>query len=182
HWVGQHTDLNWVKLAKFDLQVEEKFDTLPTDESTTINAFFQDDSRPLDRLEIGQAVLIHAWQRQDLLETVKNLTPDLMTRMLPGQRWNINGILNHIGRTETRYLAYLDLPLPTAELLVHNPFKILELSYELVQKYLPELTGSTAILEHDGEFWSARKLVRCLLWHQRDHCKQIQQIVEMANM
>ncbi|HSN94930.1 MAG TPA: hypothetical protein VLR89_07705, partial [Anaerolineaceae bacterium] len=105
HWVGQHTDLNWVKLAKFDLQVEEKFDTLLTDESTTLTAFFQDDRRPLDTLEIEQALLIHAWQRQDLLETVKNLTPDLMTRMLPGQRWNINGILNHIGRAETRCLA-----------------------------------------------------------------------------
>ena len=180
-WIGQHDNTNQVSIAEFKIQVEESFDSFVTDENVTVNAFFEDDRRPLRTVEIEQALKIHTWQRQDLLAGVRNLDPEMMTRMLPGQRWNINGILNHIGRTEIRYLGYLDLPLPTAELLVHNPFKILEFSYTLVQKTLPRLAGNTAVLDQDGELWSARKLVRRLLWHQHDHIEHIQQIVEIAN-
>jgi|GEM_PF-382599 len=181
HWIGQHSDKNWLQLTEFKLQVEESVDTFVPNEYNTVTSFFEDDRRPLETVEIERVLQIHRWQRQDLLAGVKNLRPEMMTRMLPGERWNINGILNHIGRTEVLYLSFLELPLPTAELLVHNPFKILEFSYALVQKTLPSLAGNTAVLDQDGELWSARKLVRRLLWHQRDHIEHIQQIVEMAN-
>jgi hypothetical protein len=179
-WIGLHSDTNWVNLAKFELQVVESFDTYFIDENFTVNAFFEDDRRSLRAVEIERALKIHTWQRQELFASVNMLGPEVMTLMLPGQRWNINGILNHVGQVELWYLSNLDLPLPTAEFLVHNPFKILEVSFGLVQKLLPQLEGNSAVLDQGGELWSARKLVRRLLWHQRDHIEHIQQIVGMA--
>jgi hypothetical protein len=135
----------------------------------------------LEAEEIGKGLKIHSWQRQELLAGVKDLKPELMTRILAGQRWNINGILNHVGRMENWYLANLNLPLPSPEFLVHNPFRILDLSYALVQKTLPGVAENSTVFEKDGELWSARKLLRRLLWHQRDHIEHIKQIVELAN-
>lgn len=180
-WIGQHSDGNWVSLAEFEQQVVESFDIYLNNENGTVNAFFEDDRRPMEAKEIDKALKLHTWQRQDLLTEVENLSPQLMTRMLPGQRWNINGVLNHIARTEIQYLGSLKLPLPKGEFLVHNPFKLLELSYEMVQKALPGLEGNARIVDNDGELWSARKLLRRLLWHQRNHIEHIRQIVEMVN-
>ena len=180
-WLGQRSRTSRLPLANLEIPVEESFDVILTDENYPVNAFFEDDRYPLDAEEIENAAKIHSWQRQDLLAGVKDPEPELMTRMLPGQRWNINGILNHIGRTEIRYLYKLNLPLPREDLLVHNPFKILELSYGIVQKALPGLEGNTRVVDVDGELWSARKLLRRRLWHQRDHIEHIQQIVEMAD-
>ena len=181
NWFGQHIAENWVDSSRFEPKVVETLDSLVTDDNCTFNAFFEDDRRPLEAVEILHALKVHTWQRQELLDGVRPLSAEVMTRMLPGQRWNINGILNHIGRTEFRYLVALNLPLPPDEILVHNPYRVLELSFEAVQKLLPKLEGDGAVLDRGGEFWSARKLLRHLLWHQRDHIDHIRKTVRMAS-
>ena len=40
-------------------------------------------------------------------------------------------------------------------------------------RMLPQLVGHTEIPEKKGERWSARKLVRRTLWHERAHTQQI---------
>lgn len=181
-WQWHHDGEKWENAARIELQVVETFDTFITADGNTIYAFFEDDRRPLQTIEIVQALKMHTWQRQELLEGVRSLSSEIMTRMLPGQRWNINGILNHIGRTEIYCLESMELPIHSAEFsLVHNPFRILELSFELIQNLLPKLEGDAAVRDQGGELWSARKLLRRLLWHQRDHIDHIQQILEIAN-
>ena len=180
-WIERHCQESWLKTTPIKMQVLESLDSFTNSQGTTINAFFENDRNPLTAIEIDQALQMHAWQRQDLLAGVAGLSPEVMTRMLPGQRWNINGILNHIARMETWYLRNMSLPLPKAASPIHNPFKLLEQSSELVQKYLPALEGNDEVIDQQGELWSARKVVRRLLWHQKDHTDHIQQIVELAN-
>jgi uncharacterized damage-inducible protein DinB len=180
-WIEQHGQGNWLKITHVKTQVAECVEDSTNDENTVFRAFFEDDRKPLIAIEIDRALQMHAWQRQDLLAGVADLSPEIMTCMLPGERWNINGILNHIGRMETLYLRNLRLPLSKAEIPVHNPFKLLELSAELVKKHLPALEGKIEVTDQGGELWSGRKLVRHLLWHQKDHMDHIQQIVVMAN-
>lgn len=175
-WVGLHSDASWVRLPEFGLKVTESFETYISDEDYEVNAFFKDDRKPPTALEIARALDIHRWQREELLAGVETLSPELVTRMLPGQRWNINGILNHIGRVEYWYLSNTNLALPSADSLVHNPFRLLETTYSLVNKHLPELEGEASVIEQGPETWSARKLLRRLLWHQRDHIEHIKEL------
>ncbi len=180
-WIERHCQDSWLKTTPFKMQVVESFENNRNSQGFTICAFFENDRNPLKAIEIDQALQIHAWQRQDLLAGVATLSPEVMTCMLPGQRWNINGILNHIARMETWYLSNMRLPLPKADSPIHNPFKLLEQSSELVQKYLPTLEGNDEVIDQEGELWSARKVVRRLLWHQKDHINHIRQIVVMAS-
>ncbi len=180
-WIGWHCQESWLKTTPIKMQVLESLDSFTNSQGITISALFENDRNPLPAIEIDQALQMHAWQRQDLLAGVAGLSPEVMTCMLPGQRWNINGILNHIARMETWYLRNMSLPLPKAASPIHNPFKLLEQSSELVQKYLPALEGNDEVIDQQGELWSARKVVRRLLWHQKDHTDHIQQIVELAN-
>src|SRR5450830_446634 len=48
HWIGQHSDKNWVRLAELKLQIEESVDTLIRNENNTVTTFFEDDRRPLE--------------------------------------------------------------------------------------------------------------------------------------
>ena len=55
---------------------------------------------------------------------------------------------------------------------------LLPLSAEGVRRSLPETEGWDQVFEHQQEKWSARKLTRRLLWHQRDHIDHIRELAQ----
>jgi len=56
--------------------------------------------------------------------------------------------------------------------------QLLTLSAEGVRRSLPETEGWDQVFEHQQEKWSARKLTRRLLWHQRDHIDHIRELAQ----
>ena len=140
-----------------------------------VDAWFQDDWRPLSAGEIKLGLKLLAISRKDLLSSVNGLTEDQLNSKSPGERWSIAGILTHVADAEWWYLDRLD----TAHLLEEisqEPIKRLTKVRERLLSILPRLVDSAQVVGADGEFWSPRKLLRRALWHERDHTIHIRKL------
>lgn len=148
--------------------VAERSRAVPADDDPDIlvNAFFEDDRRPLTVEDIRDGMArLHA-QRADLLELVT--TVDL------AERDDIAAILTHIVRAERWFLRCVgvDLDVPDTDVTDQLAF----LREQLVQR-LPSFAGVEFSSDVGGERFSPRKLLRRAVWHERDHMQQIRRMV-----
>jgi hypothetical protein len=174
-WVALHTETPWIELNDMDFGVVESFE-VHNIKSYEVNAFFKDDLRLLSQTEVDHALLLHQWQREELLAGVETLPEEFINRLHPGQLWSVKGILTHIAKVEQFYLECLELPSP--KLTSPNPFELLEQQFQTIQQALPGLVDLNHQTSFMTETWSPRKFVRRLLWHQRDHIGHIRELVE----
>jgi hypothetical protein len=182
-WVGSHTEHNWLPVEEPGIRVADSWEcyTIGEDfelssEGYEVNAWFRDDWKPLTAEEVARGLLILAWQRVELLETLKDLSEEVLERRYPGERWNISGILRHIGGADWWYMDRLGLAFPRQEVPT-EPFERLEKVRAHLIMALPGLVGSMQVLGIDGEFWSPRKLLRRAAYHERDHIEHIQKLL-----
>ena len=177
-WLNLHTDQSWVQLEGLDMHIDETFEAFPVEADGKIHevhAFFRSDMVPLTEEDIQKALMVFKWQREELLAGVETLPAELLKHEFEGQRWTIEGILEHIARVESWYFSRLGFEIPEPA-DGSDAYRLLNASAAIVNKCLPELIGSDQVFEHRQEKWSARKLVRRLLWHQRDHIDHIRDL------
>jgi uncharacterized damage-inducible protein DinB len=177
-WLELHTDQSWVQLEGLDMHIDETFEAFPVEFDGGIHgvhAFFRSDLPPLSEEEVQQALLVFNWQREELLAGVETLPAEMLKHEFEGERWTIEGILEHIAQVESWYFSRLGFEIPK-HTKSGDPFQMLGASAELTNHCLPELVGFDQVFEHHQEKWSARKLVRRLLWHQRDHIDHIRDL------
>ncbi len=156
-------------------QVDEVFRSYPdkADPEYIVNAFFEDDRRPLKPDEMDDVRWLLEQTRADLLAQVQHLTPERLTQRIAGERFkHIHGILRHVAGAEWWYFDRLGLAFPRDD-LPKDAFDALEKVRANTVANLPRLVGDTRLVERRGELWSARKLVRRMLWHERDHTQHI---------
>ena len=176
NWLNLHTDQPWVQLEGLDMHIDETFESkqvLFDRELHGVHAFFRCDLVPLTEEDAQQALLIFNWQREELLAGVETLPAAILKHEFKGQRWTIEGILEHIPQVESWYFSRLGFKISLAG---SDPLKLLEVSAAATNHFLPELIGFDQVFERRQEKWSARKLVRRLLWHQRDHIDHIREL------
>ena len=178
NWLNLHTDHPWVHLDGLDMHIDETFESFPVEVDGGIHevhAFFCSDLVPLTEEDVRQALLLYNWQREELLAGVETLPAEILKHEFEGQRWTIEGILEHIARVESWYFSRLGIEFhQLAE--SGDPMILLEVGAAETNRCLPELIGFDQVIEHRQEKWSARKLVRRLLWHQRDHIDHIRDL------
>lgn len=151
--------------------------THPDDPDYIINAFFDDDRRPLGFWDVEIALRIMAWTRDDLLA----LMPDVQRRAsFDKEKFTAAAdILKHIAIAEIWYLDRLDMGLARPS-LSDDPWEMLVAVRANAQEQLIRLIGDRHIIEKSGEAWSVRKIVRRLLWHEQDHTRQLSQILRQV--
>jgi uncharacterized damage-inducible protein DinB len=185
-WVRDHTSHPWQILTDLDIRVVERFTTyninekyevVPAGQGYQVNAWFKDDWRPLTAEEIAHALQVFHWQRDELLAGLSTLTTEVREMESPGQRWNINGIADHVANAELWYLSRLNLTDMRREDLPPKTEERLDQTLALIDQIFPEFESVVDVRGIDGEFWSFRKIVRRTLWHQRDHIEHIKQLV-----
>ena len=182
-WVGSHTEHSWLPVDEPCIHLADTFEcyTIGEDfelasEGYDVNAWFRDDWKPLTADDMARGLLVLAWSRIELLETVKDLSEEVLERRYPNERWNIAGILKHTGGAEWWYMDRLGLAFPRQE-VPSDPFERLEKVRTHLIQVLPGLVGSNQVLGIDGEFWSPRKLLRRAAWHERDHTQHIRKLL-----
>ena len=183
HWILAHTKNSWLSGTETEYQVEGTWECYSINEDyeldpdgEEIDAWFRNDWIPLTADDIQHGLLLLNWGREDLLSTVGNLSTEILERTYPNERWNIAGILNHIGGAEWWYLDRLGLAFPRAE-VPEQPFERLQKLRERLIETLPLLAGSKQVVGVYGEFWSPRKLLRRAVWHERDHIAHIRKLL-----
>lgn len=184
-WIKDHTTDFWVDLKDMDMRVVESFETFCIDENYNrvpdgqgyeINAWFIDDWRPLTDVEIERGLKIFHWQREELLAGLTTLDPEILEKDFPGQRWNILGIAKHIANAELWYLSRLDLTDLSHKDLSADPKARLGQTAALIDRVFPKFINEVNVTGIEGEFWSYRKILRRILWHQRDHIEHIKEL------
>ncbi len=150
------------------------------EEDNEVNAFFASDRPPLMTEELAEAGRLLTIARADLLASVENIDPEDMAKTFPGERWPIAGVLRHVANAELWYLDRLGLALPQAELPA-DPKERLESVRRHLLSSLPALASRTGVVALSGELWSARKVMRRTLWHERDHTVHIHKLKAMLH-
>lgn len=165
-WLGTHGEE--VSDARVEFDVTERY-TPPkeqlegslTEDVYVVNAFFDDDARPLASEEVEAAVRLLSRSRTEL---TKALEVRPLDKVAP--------ILDHIGWAEWWYWDRLEAAFPR-EQVPDDPIEKLERTRRHTIENLPSLVGRAGVSEKRGELWSPRKLLRRTLWHEADHTEQI---------
>ena len=186
-WVNKNAGKNsWLRdIRDFDVRLKESFKNFRVNEDyetveeggKVVLSWFQKDWVPMHRGEILQGMDILKWSRADLLELVSGLSTTELEKEYPGERWNIAGIIKHIGSSEWWYLERLGLAGMTRYALPQDPIERIVTVREQLLKVLPDLAGEEMVRGREGELWSPRKLLRRAAWHERDHYFHIQNLL-----
>lgn len=152
--------------------VAEVIRTWESEDGYEVNAFFASDRPPLIEDELPQLKMLLAATRADLLRAVEGLDQEDLTREFPEERWSIAGILMHVARAELWYLDRMAMAFPKIKLPAEH-FECLAKVREYMLDNLPALAKRTGVVTLSGETWSARKVMRRALWHERDHTEHI---------
>ncbi len=184
-WISGHTPDSWVRTGSLDIRLVEVWQCYfinnanqVRDDGIEVNAWFRDDWRPLSKLDITRGTQLLNWSREDLMGVIRPLTSDAMRFHAPGiERWTIGRILQHIANAEWWYLDRLGLAPWEKSNLPVDPIDRMTFVRDRVMQVLGELIGLDKVVGKDGEFWSPRKLLRRLLYHERDHLGHVLQIL-----
>jgi len=168
--IETHVEQIWT-----DYDVDKNFDRIEKD-GYTVDPFFEHDWKPLTATNIECALKLLAWSHADLLAILEKLTPEQWTTKKESERWNIAGIVNHIGGAEWWYLDRLGLAFPRAE-VPKAPLERMMKVRNFMNEVLPTLKDVNQVAGMDGELWSPRKVLRRALWHERDHTEHIQKLL-----
>lgn len=178
-WLLNHDGLLLIVNEPIEVEVVETFHSFASNEDPdyVVNAFFEDDRRPLGYWDIEIALRLLDWTRQDLLDVIQSTTQDQLTKAISGEvRGSITGILNHVAIAENWYFDQLGCGLEQQQ-LPSNPMEKLVIVRANTRAQLVKLNGYEQLTKNCDELWSARKIVRRTLWHERDHTQQITQLL-----
>jgi len=173
-WAGRH-GLRISGLSA-PMMVSEVIRSWMYEDDYEVNAFFASDRPPVSVDELPEYDLLLSAAHRDLLAAVENLTPEQLDKQLPGERWPIAGILHHIARAELWYLDRIGLAFPRAD-LAQDPFQALAQVRDHLRSNLRGISSRTGVVTLSGEVWTARKVLRRCLWHERDHTEHIGNIL-----
>ncbi|OIN96950.1 MAG: hypothetical protein AUJ21_01105 [Anaerolineae bacterium CG1_02_58_13] len=175
-WIPVDVDIEpHVEQVWTDYTINEEFDRVEKD-GYDVEPFFEHDWKPLTGTDIERGLKLLAWSHADLLAVLEKLTPEQWAFKKEGERWDIAGIVNHIGGAEWWYLDRLGLAFPRAE-VPKEPLERIQKVRNLMNEALPTLKAVNRVAGVDGELWSPRKVLRRALWHERDHTEHIRKLL-----
>ena len=140
-----------------------------------VNAFFASDRPPLAPSEVQDLERILHATRDDLENELEGISPEAATTELPEERWTVLEVINHIATAEQWYYDRMGLALSTAE-LPSDPIERLSKVRNNTLANLSKLAALQGVVTLSGETWSARKVMRRALWHERDHTEHIRKM------
>lgn len=178
-WLASHDSSLPLVPEPAGVQVVETFRAFASKEAPEylVNAFFEDDRRLLSYWDIVTALRLLDWSRQDLLNLTQALPQDQLRAKIGGDYLgSVAELLIHIAAGENWYYNHFGLGLPWAQ-LAQDPFERVQQVRANTRAVLPKLIASDRIVEAENETWSARKILRRTLWHERDHTLHITQLL-----
>ncbi|MFQ6102341.1 MAG: DinB family protein [Anaerolineae bacterium] len=152
-------------------------------------ALFPPDREPVTPEEMEWAFRMMTHARADLLALVRGL-PDDVLDWQPGPRsFSIRRLLRHVGNAEEWYVSRIVEPETLPSEWEHDEelpiFEFLEMERRTALARLRQLTEEersgvfhpTRWTNHPEESWTARKVLRRFLEHEREHTAQAREIL-----
>lgn len=178
--VASLAEENWINFEDIDIHLAESFDCHPVDAARfplaagrTVTAFWQVDWNPLTLEEITRGLEVMSWSRRDLTGLTRELPAERLDKEIPGEKWSIRGILDHVATTELWLLDRLSILAAESTTLPEDIFRRMEATRNIFERSLREMEGNALVNGKDGTFWSPRKVLRRAAWHEVDHINHI---------
>lgn len=152
-------------------------------------ALFPPDREPLTSEEMEHYFRLMAHARADLLALVRDLSNDVLDWQPGPGSLSIRRLLRHIGNAEQWYVSRLVPPETLPPEWEHDEglpiFKFLEMERRTAIARLRQLTDEersgvfypTHWTRHAEEPWTARKVLRRFLEHEREHTAQVREVL-----
>jgi predicted RNase H-like HicB family nuclease/uncharacterized damage-inducible protein DinB len=144
--------------------------------------FFESDRDPVLPAEIPCFLDLMACARAELLSIVGDLPEETLDWKPDPGSWSVQETLRHVAGAERWYLTRI---LEPADIPNFKPSKSVWQRLEIVREsVLERLRGlgepelSKVVADKSGELWSARKVFRRYLEHEREHTAHIQEILD----
>ncbi len=144
------------------------------EEDYEVNAFFAADRPPLQEDELEEFETLLMASREDLQATLEGLDSEDLEQELAGD-WAIAEVLDHVALAEQWYFDRLGIGLASGE-LPQTPMERLVRVRDNTLARLPDLGKRMGVVTLSGETWSARKVMRRTLWHERDHTDHLRKL------
>jgi uncharacterized damage-inducible protein DinB/predicted RNase H-like HicB family nuclease len=156
--------------------------------------FFTPDRIPANESDMRRALQLMGYSRTDLLSLFQNMPQEVWGWSVPGSSpsWTIRTITRHVANVELYYCLRLasELPSPELQILSNDPKGLLEFlqrARDLARRFLMELTPeqrATTVIptwapgRWAEEQWTARKVLRRFIYHERHHTRDISAILQ----
>jgi len=144
--------------------------------------FFESERQPVLPAEIPGFLDLMASARADLLSLVRDLPAETLNRRPAPGSWSVQETLRHVAGAERWYLTRI---LDPATIPVFKPSRSVWHRLEIVRALAVERLSALAAAERSavvaarsGELWSARKVFRRFLEHEREHTAHIHEILD----
>jgi predicted RNase H-like HicB family nuclease len=188
-WLERHGEKIPTEASKFVVEVGEilRVDYNPV-EAGKPEPLFWSEVAPIKSKNIVRTIHLLRYSRSDLLKLVSGIGDEVLDWQPPGKPRTIRNTLKHIGFVEWWYITRLDVELPTK--FPKDVFELLSHTRRIVVDYLQNFPKE----KRSGVFqpkrdvgrkaricnlWTARKVLRRLVDHERLHTKYIEKILQM---
>lgn len=162
-WRQQHAD-PLVLEEPLTVHIDERFDSFLSAPDYCVNACFQADRLPLTEAEVVEGCRILHYTRQDLLTVLQAANR---------HDEHIQEVVRHIAQAERWYFASLGLEQAALDA---DTFAALDAVRRQSIEWLGHLMGDASYHVRMREGWTARKVLRRTIWHERDHTEQLRQL------
>ena len=140
---------------------------------------------PIGKEDIERTIRLMDYSRKDLLALVQNATRDTLEWEPPGKPLTILNCLTHIAHVELWYITRLNIELPgdypTAvfELLDSTRAAVIECLQNFPRSKMRGIFQPRKYKSPVCDLWTARKVLRRLVDHERLHTRYIKTILDM---
>ena len=171
-WLRKHGEAAPPEDEPVEVEVVETFQAFKSSPDYEVDGFFAPDAEPVQVEEIPRYLRLLDKSRADLLEVLSQVPSEVFEWKRDERTRTIRQILHHIARAEVWYLSCL----PSSD-----PFPMLHDTRTTAKAYLGNLdpVQRSGAVVNAGEKWSARKVFRRFLYHERYHAKSIRRILEV---
>jgi predicted RNase H-like HicB family nuclease/uncharacterized damage-inducible protein DinB len=152
-------------------------------------AIFPPDEVPLTPESMEHYLRLMAFSRADLMVLIRDLPDALLDWQLDADSLSLRRLLRHVGNAEEWYVSRIVQPDTLPSEWRHDKdmpiMRFLEMERRTAVERLRELTEAerTDVIrtgrwtEHPDEPWTARKVLRRLVEHEREHTAQAREIL-----
>jgi len=186
-WLERHGEQIPAKNRDFEVEASEMLRvTYNPVEAGKPEPLFWSETPHITRKDILRTLQLMRYSRQDLLKTVTGLSSDLLNWKPTDEPRTIENCLRHIAYVEPWYLTRLKVDLQcryarnTLEMLNSTRNAVVNYVQNLPREKMRGIYQPTKDACPTCNLWTARKVLRRLVDHERLHMKYIQKILTMS--
>ncbi len=188
-WLADHGEAV-VMPDETSIQITEVIEGTGPHHPGNRSALFRADSTAMTLVEMESSYLPRAeYMRADLLALVTELSDSALDWQPAEEAMSIRRILRHIGNSEEWYVSRIvapaslppqwenDADMPLFDFLAMERETAFARLRSLSSEELTRVTTPTHFTSNPGEQWTARKALRRLLEHEREHLAHIREVL-----